>query len=242
MFLNKKVIIFDMDGTLIDSTNIWNEVDMCLIRRLGFNGVLESSKIQIQRDTLLRVNSSAENPYMEYYKDLKKRYKFDLTPEEIDKLRYEIASDYLKNKVDYKPNAEEFLKELKDRGYTFVIASTTKRHNMNIYKTENKNIINKANIDDYFKIIYTREDVKEIKPNPEVHLKILKELNVEKQDCLIIEDSLVGIEAAKNAGIDVVSIYDKYSDTDREKINELSNYQIKDYLEAINILKGEFEK
>ncbi len=113
---------------------------------------------------------------------------------------------------------------------------------MNIYKTENKNIINKANINDYFKIIYTREDVKEIKPNPEVHFKILEELNIEKQDCLIIEDSLVGIEAAKNAGIDVVSIYDKYSDTDREKINELSNYQIKDYLEAINILKGEFEK
>ena len=128
---------------------------------------------------------------------------------------------------------------MKEKGFTLVIASTTKKRNMNIYRNENKNIISKANIDDYFKIIHTREDVNEIKPNPEVHLKILEEINVEKQDCLIFEDSLIGIEAAKNAEIDVVSIYDKYSDSDRDKINELSDYQINDYIEAINILKGE---
>lgn len=68
---------------------------------------------------------------------------------------------------------------------------------------------------------------------------MLQELSVDKKDCLIFEDSLVGIEAAKNAGIEVVSIYDKYSDSDRDKINKLSDYQISNYQEVINILKGE---
>ena len=49
---------------------------------------------------------------------------------------------------------------------------------MNIYRTLNKNIIEKANLDEYFSFIYTREDVKEIKPNPEIYLRILKEQNM----------------------------------------------------------------
>ena len=64
----------------------------------------------------------------------------------------------------------------------------------------------------------------------------MKEQNVSKEECLIIEDSLIGIEAAVNAGIECLAIYDKYSDSDREKINELSNYQIKDFIEFEEII------
>ena len=78
--------------------------------------------------------------------------------------------------------------------------------------------------------------MKELKPNPEVYLKIINELRVKKEDCIIIEDSLIGVEAANNAGIDVAVIYDKYSDCDREKINELSQYRFSDFKEMLNEL------
>ena len=54
---------------------------------------------------------------------------------------------------------------------------------------------------------------------------------------MVIEDSLTGVLAAKNANLDVIVIYDKYSDKDREKINELADYNVLDYKELINLLE-----
>ncbi|MBE5820495.1 MAG: HAD family phosphatase [Clostridiales bacterium] len=237
MFKNKKVIVFDMDGTLIDSVGIWNEIDLKLINKLGNKERITGSDVQKQRDEILTKYSKIENPYTEYFNLLGKRYCSNLNGEEILKLRYEIAQNYLESVIDYKPNAEKLIKKLKEKGYILGIASTTRKNNMNIYRTLNKNIIEKANLDEYFSFIYTREDAKEIKPNPEIYLRILKEQNILKSECLIFEDSLIGVEAAKNAGIDCIAVYDKYSDADREKINELSDYQIEDYLQVIEELK-----
>lgn len=239
MFKGKKVIIFDMDGTLIDSVGVWNKTDMELIKKLGGPNELNEFEVQQQRDNKLREFSKSENPYIDYCQFLNTKYDNNLTGEETLKLRYDIAQDYLKNEIDYKENVPEFLKALKSKNYTLVIASTTRRNNMNIYCNENKNIINKANIKDYFTIVYTREDAKEIKPNPEVYLKVVNELNVNKEECLIFEDSLIGIEAATNAGIDVVAVYDKYSDMERDEINKKATYNVNNYNEAIQILLGE---
>ena len=66
-------------------------------------------------------------------------------------------------------------------------------------------------------------------------------MNVTPKECLIIEDSLIGVEAGNNAGIEVAVIYDKYSNCDREQINKLSQYQFKDFDEMFIYLKNEME-
>lgn len=238
MLENKKVIIFDLDGTLIDSIGIWNAIDVELIKETC-NKSAEDEDIGKQRDNVLKKYSKSEDTYLEYCGFLKEKYSSNMTKEEIKKIRYEIAQKYLKNVVDYKPGAEKVLKFLKDKGFKLVIASTTNDFTINVYKTENKNIINKANFEDYFTLIYSKGAVKELKPNPEVHYKILKELNVKKEECLIIEDSLIGVEAANNAEIEVAVIYDKYSDGNREEINKYSNYQFRDFEEMLNEMKKE---
>ena len=136
------------------------------------------------------------------------------------------------------PNLITSLVAVKEKNYTLVIASTTRRKNMDIYCNENINIINKANIKDYFSIVYTREDAKEIKPNPEIYLRIVNELKVRKDECLIFEDSLIGIDAANNAEIEAVAMYDKYSDMEREEIEKKATYSFNNYREVIqNLLK-----
>ncbi len=180
MFKGKKVIIFDMDGTLIDSMGIWNEIDRQLIKKLGNNEKIEENIIQKQRDFALREYSKEKNPYVKYCELLGKQYESNLNGEEILNLRYKISEDYLKNVIDYKPNAE-------------------------------------------------------------IYSKIINEQNVIKDECLIFEDSLIGLEAAKNAGIECAVVYDKYSDEDREKINAIADYKLNNFNEAIKKLNEEVE-
>lgn len=237
MLKGKKVIIFDMDGTLIDSVGIWNEVDQALINRIRTDGKNEAEEnVQEQRDDILRRFSGAKEPYMEYCGYLKEKYGAALDQEVVHRLRYQIAQDYLRHKVDYKKDADVFIRKLKDLGYILTIGTTTKRSNMDIYRNHNNNILQKARIDDYFTLVYTREDVRKMKPDPEVYLRIMRELNVSAEECLVFEDSLVGIEAAKNAGIEAAAVYDKYSDREREQINERADYRIDSYSQFTNLL------
>ena len=85
MFKNKKLIIFDMDGTLIDSVGIWNEVDRQLILKIG-DGTIDDVDIQVQRDQTLKKFKDGDI-YLEYCRFLKEKYNSTLTAEEVFKLR-----------------------------------------------------------------------------------------------------------------------------------------------------------
>lgn len=220
--LSADTIIFDLDGTLLESMGVWNEIDRILIHKLG-GPWEEEMMVGKRRDALLAEYSGKDNPYGEYCGALGRIYGSSLTKEEILDLRHTIDKDFLRNQVDYKPGAPELIKKLHSLGKTLVIATTTKRPNILIYRTENRNIMDKAAFDDYFTAIYTREDVKAIKPSPEVHERILHDLHKKREECFILEDSLSGIRAARAAGIPVGAVYDRYSEEDGETIRKLSD-------------------
>ena len=235
MFKNRKVIIFDWDGTLVDSIGMWNNTDEILVRKLaGDDNILVDNIGKIRGEIL--ASSNSKDIYLEYCDYLGKKYNSSLSREEILSLRRQISDEYVKTQIDYKPNTDTLLHLLKHKGYTLALATTTTNVQLNAYRNDNLNIKRKANIDDIFDVVLSKDDVNEKKPNPEVHNKILKILNVNKDECLIIEDSLIGVQAAVNAGIDVAVIYDKYSDDNREQINKLSQYQFNNFDEIIKTL------
>ena len=87
-------------------------------------------------------------------------------------------------------------------------------------------------------VIITKEEVVQKKPNPEVYNKIVERHCIkDKSKCLVIEDSLTGVTAARHAGLHVIGIFDQYSSKD---INEIKNYvdcYFNNYEEIINYFK-----
>lgn len=127
MLKNKKFAFFDMDGTLIDSVGIWNQIDQKLIEKLA-NKTIDETTVQNDRDTQLKKFNAQPNPYLCYCQYLKDKYSAQISAEEIIKLRYEIAQDFLQNIIDYKPQADLVIKKIKSKEFYTCYNNNYKTH------------------------------------------------------------------------------------------------------------------
>ncbi len=237
MLRGKKAVFFDLDGTLIDSIGVWNETDRILYRELtGAEG--DPAVLQAQRDEALRRFQGEDDPYMHYCALLREKYGVQASAEQLYQRRYAIARA-LQRDMDYKPGADRFLGALKASGYTLALTTTTRRRSIDTYRTESPRIAAKAPLDRTFDRIYACEDVRRIKPDPEVYLLAMEELGLEPARCLVFEDALVGVQAARAAGLEVCAVYDRHADPDRDAINALAHWQADGWLTLLVEVKME---
>lgn len=231
---DKKYIIFDMDGTLVDSIGVWNRTDQKLIERYSeVNTNLES--IQKERDEFLNNNPKGDT-YLTYCEYLIKKYGLRIDAEELLKIRWNISNKILEKEVDFKPGAVELIKVLKSLGFTVVLATMTTQIQLDIYSKKNKKMTEQMCVNEAFDLIIRKEDVKYKKPHPEIYNKIVEYYHTTPEECLVFEDSYTGVLAGHKTGIEVVNIYDPYADIDRDKINDITDYRINTYHEFINFV------
>lgn len=232
----KRYIIFDMDGTLIDSIGVWNKTDQKLIEEYArVSNDLDS--IQLERDAFLHSNQDSDI-YLAYCEHLIKKYDFSIhNAEELLRIRWDKSGEILEREIDFKPDVPELITKLKRLGFTLILATMTTQVQLDIYSKKNQKMIKQMDISKVFDFIIKKEDVKNKKPDPEIYNIIMKHYNARPNECLIFEDSYTGVLASKNAGIEVVNVYDKYADLDRNKINAITDYSILNYREFIDFLE-----
>lgn len=233
---SKKYIIFDMDGTLIDSIGVWNRTDQKLIEE--YAGItIDLGFIQSERDAFLHSNQDSDI-YIAYCDYLIKKYGFSIQDaEELLEIRWNKSGEILETEMDFKPDVPELILKLKRLGFTLVLATMTTQVQLDIYSKKNKKMLKQMDISQVFDLITRKEDVKNKKPDPEIYKVIMQHYNARPDECLIFEDSYTGVLASRNAGIEVVNIYDKYADIDRDKINLITDYSIATYRQFIDFLE-----
>ena len=203
-----KGIIFDMDGTIVDSLPYHHEAWKIFFNENQVENFSDKLKDYKGGGTLDLMKAVYGNKYS--LKDLK-----NMSDE-----KEVIFRDIYKGKINPIEGFKKFLIDIKSKHILVGLASNAVRKNVSL-------IINELNIFNDFDSIICGDEVNNGKPNPEMFNKTINRFNIKKDECLIFEDSLEGVKAANNSGIKVVGISSSTSDKtliDAGSIKTISNY------------------
>lgn len=182
-----KAVIFDMDGTLVDST----KSDYLAWQRLfsHYNKTLTFEEYQ----PMLGIKSAE---IVKQYLPVKNEEDVQFALAQKLVFFHEIISE---NGIYPVPYADVFLKQIKALNVPLALATSSRRAKMEM-------VMEKLNLLIYFDAVITGGDVKKGKPAPEIFLKAAEKLRVQPQDCIVFEDATNGVQAAKNAGMKCVAL------------------------------------
>src|SRR5437867_707500 len=187
-------VIFDLDGVLADSEPWWNEIDAKL---LGEYGVIYRG--EYHRNVL----GVSYRLAIEFYK---KAFGLSAPTEELMRRRGEIATEFFANRVGLFPSAKEVLEELRQcepHGHLLKLGLATSS-----VSASARPFLDRHQLTPFFEVIVTGDEIERGKPAPDIYLRTAEKLGAAPNECLVIEDSLSGIAAAKAAKMPVAAIPD----------------------------------
>ena len=209
--MNFKAVIFDLDGTLIDSMEVWAHVD---------HEFLGKRNIPVPDDLFDGIEVG--NSYVEVAEHFKQKFNLPETTQEIMDEWTDMVAWHYENDISLKPGVKEFIEFLRSHNIKLGVGTS------NIHHLTEK-VLSANDVWHYFDAVVDGQKNLRGKPYPDIFLKVAEKLNVEPQECLVIEDVIAGVNAAKNAGMQVYAIEDNYSLKDKEKITEKADFYAADF-------------
>ena len=213
-----KAVIFDLDGTLVDSMWMWETIDIEFLGKYGYSCPPELQKT---------IEGMGFTETAVYFKE---RFSLPLSIEEIKQIWTEMSIDKYRNEVPLKPGAKEFLTYLKEHGIKAGIATSNGREMVEA-------VLESLGVRGFFQVVTTACEVNAGKPAPDIYLYVAEKLGVKPEDCMVFEDVPAGILAGKRAGMTVYAIEDEFSRKMEVEKRELADGYIRDYFELLGAKK-----
>ena len=207
-------VIFDMDGTLVDSMWVWEEIDQDFFRNRG---------MEFPEDLHKEIEGMSFTETAEYFV---RTYQMAETVEEVKEIWNRMAIEKYRSKTPLKPGALEFLDILKRNGIRTGIATSNSNLLVDVFLKARK-------LERMIDAVTTSCDVKRGKPAPDVYLTTARKLEADPAGCLVFEDLPMGILAGKNAGMVTCAVEDPYSAELREEKKRLADYYIADFTDMM---------
>jgi HAD superfamily hydrolase (TIGR01509 family) len=182
-------IIFDLDGVLADSEPWWSQIDAKLLAEYGVN---------YQGEYHQNVLGVSYRLAVEFYK---KAFGLSVPTEEMMRRRGEIATEFFANRIGLFPNVKDVLAKLRQMRLHLAVATSS-------VGASARPFLDRHQLTKFFEVIVTGEEVEHGKPAPDIYLCAAEKLGVSAQSCVVVEDALAGVAAAKAANMRVAAIPD----------------------------------
>jgi sugar-phosphatase len=207
-----KAVIFDMDGLLVDSEPFWRKAHMAIVAEEGFT---------ITEDDVRAMAGKGTNHVVDEWGE---RFGWDASknPEITDRVVKNVISQVAESGKAL-PGVYDLIEMLQQHDIPMAVASSSMPELIDV-------TLNKLDIAKFMTIIRSTRDEKNSKPFPDVYLTVARLLDVEPSTCLVFEDALNGVRAAKAAGMTCVAVPELPYDPDRFAEADL----IVDFLEGFS--------
>jgi HAD superfamily hydrolase (TIGR01509 family) len=184
-----RAVIFDLDGVLADSEPWWNEIDKKLLSEHGVTYRGEYHRNVLGVSYCLAV---------EFYKNA---FNLSVSTDELMRRRGEIATEFFANRIGLFPSAKSVLEKLRELKLPLAVATSS-------VSASARPFLDRHQLTAFFDVIVTGDEIERGKPYPDIYLRAAENLDVGADACLVAEDSLSGIAAAKAAKMRVAAVPD----------------------------------
>ena len=217
MLKNIEAVLFDLDGTLVDSMWMWKDIDIEYLARFGYTypeGLQEAIEGLSFSETAVYIKErfGIADPIEKMMSDWN------------DMARYKYY-----NEVPLKSNVKEFMERARLCGYRMGIGTSNSRELA-------VGVCEVLGIDNYIDHILTGTDVEHGKPEPDLFLGVASALGTDPSRCMVFEDIVPGIIAAKRAGMTACAVSDKFSEYADDEKRRLADHYIDDFGDIIDML------
>lgn len=194
-------VIFDVDGTLLDSMPIWENAASRCLRQRGK---------EPEEDLGKKLFSMSMNQGALYVKET---YSLTESVEQIINSVNEIVMDFYEREVCLKPGVRGMLENLKEKNIPVVAATASDRILI-------ERAFSHLEINHYFKKIFTVSETGKGKDSPDIFLMGARELGASPEEIFVFEDGLYAAKTAASAGFHVAGVYDSYSEAEQEELKK----------------------
>lgn len=216
MTINAEAIIFDMDGTLLDSLSVWADSDREFITGLG---------MEYHQKHSLAMKKMHFDSACEY---LVREFSLPFSAIETGEKILRIVEEHYINGVPLKDGVTEFLAAAKSAGIKMCVATSNK-------KSLAERSLEAKGIMDFMEFVITSDEVGGGKETPEIFLKAAERLGAAPEETVVFEDSIHAVLSAKSAGFKVIGVYDPLCPEEFAEIEKSADRTVKSFKE---LLKG----
>lgn len=201
---DKKCVIMDMDGTILDSMKMWHELDVVYLGSMG----LEATPEFCEAVKTLTIYEASDY--------IVESYKLDKSGETVAREILDMSEDKYRNEIPLKGNAALLMKYFHDRGQKIVIATSNEEE-------LTKTALSRNGVMEYVDYIITSTMVGISKEFPDIYIKAGELAGAGIDECVVFEDSLHAVRTVSKTDFTLIAVYDETEEENWEEIKELAD-------------------